>query len=150
MIKMKKQKILTLKIYAQGTHFLFNMTELDLEQFEADLKKEQWLALHQVSGVELKIKSSEVKCYEALVGSSLQTVGKGEMTLVALSELMGVHPVTVSRLATSGKIPVATTKGARRKHSRATLETALALRENLVKLGRDVPSVETIKNEFKK
>ncbi|MBC7457488.1 MAG: hypothetical protein H7235_04370 [Bdellovibrionaceae bacterium] len=144
-----KQKIFTLKIYTQGTHFLFNMTESDVLAFEVSLKKDQWLCYPQTSGIELKIKSSEIKCYETLNGSSLQTTKKGEMTLVRLAELMSVHPVTVSRMATSGKIPVIQTKGARRTHSRATLESALALRENLIKLGRQAPSVEKIKEQFK-
>jgi len=125
------------------------MSESDLKNFETSLKKDQWLTMYQTSGTELKIKSSEIKCYEVLESSVGLATNKGEMTLVRLAEIIGVHPVSVSRLASSGKIPVITTKGTRRKHSRATIETALALRENMIKLGRSVPSVEKLKEYFK-
>lgn len=147
---MKSQKLYTLKIYQNGSSFLFNMTNKDIAQFKSNLTKNKWITLTLPGESELNIKSSEINCYEIIEGSLQKQVGKGQMTLVGLAQLMGVHPVTVSKLASSGKIPVMSVQAARRKHSRATLDTALALRENLVKLGRSVPSVEKIKEEFKR
>ncbi len=145
---MKPQKLYTLKIYSQGTSFLFNMAESDIETFKKDLKKEKWLTMTLPGENELNIHSSEIKCFEIIQGPMQRQLIKGQMTLIRLSQIMNVHPVTVSKMAAKGKIPVVSAQTARRKHSRATLETALALRENLVKLGRSVPSVEKIKEEF--
>ncbi len=118
------------------------------ELAEALRSKTIWIDLPVSKGHTLHVKSENIMGYEFTTLGSGNGVQDGLMRINALAEKFGVHPVSLSRLISKGKIPAVSSEGKKRKHSQANIDTALALRDWMLKQNKDTLSEIEIKKMF--
>lgn len=142
-------EIVLFKIYLPQSSIQLRMTQKKASELASSLRsKSSWIDLPISKLQSLHLKSENIMGYEFSAQSVIANARNGLMNLTTLADTFGMHHVSVSRLISEGKIPAISSGGKKRKHSKANLETALALRDHLISQNREAPTEAEIKKLF--
>lgn len=135
MTKTTKEKTQKIRLLVGSTYVPLFLSAKELEKLESALKSKSndWTSVTNTAGEQIDLRLSQVLMIERLKQKGPATPD-GTIPITQLAEFAGVAPITITRLFPE------TLKGVSDrtdKYRRATKATAVALRNHLVKSGRD-------------
>ena len=142
----KTQKI---KLLIGSTYVSLMLSEKELGKLKSAVKSKasDWVTVTNTAGEEIDLRLSQVLMIEHLKAKG-PAMPDDTIPIAQLAEFAGVAPITITRLFPETLKSVSDRTD---KYRRATKATAIALRNHLVKSGRDgVPSEKAIIKLFEK